>query len=156
MAGNFVVSLTHAKNDTDKATVAFVIAAGVALWMAALRFGPPAKESEGPVAGIFSLIDVGAGLLHARRHGGRVLRRYAELQALALGRRLRAPRGTTSPAEIGGWVDASRRRRAAGPGYSELMRQVDTIDGAPKADPAAVVTTASRLFRWWEDSLHGR
>ncbi|OJW60404.1 MAG: sulfur reduction protein DsrE [Afipia sp. 64-13] len=26
MAGNFVVSLTHAKNDTDKATVAFVIA----------------------------------------------------------------------------------------------------------------------------------
>ena len=26
MAGNFVVSLSHAKNDTDKATVAFVIA----------------------------------------------------------------------------------------------------------------------------------
>lgn len=26
MAGNFVISLTHAKNDTDRATVAFVIA----------------------------------------------------------------------------------------------------------------------------------
>lgn len=26
MAGNFVISLTHAKNDTDKATVAFVVA----------------------------------------------------------------------------------------------------------------------------------
>ena len=26
MAGKFVVSLTHAKNDTDKATVAFVVA----------------------------------------------------------------------------------------------------------------------------------
>lgn len=26
MSGNFVVSLTHAKNDTDKATVAFVVA----------------------------------------------------------------------------------------------------------------------------------
>ena len=36
------------------------------------------------------------------------------------------------------------------------MRQVDTVDGAPKADPAAVVSTAGRLFRWWEDSLHGR
>ena len=98
-------------------TVAFAIAVGVALWMAALRFGPPTKESEGPVAGIFTLIDVGAGLLQARSHGGRVLRRYAELQALDLGRRLRAPRGTTSPAEIGGWVDASKRRRTAGPGY---------------------------------------
>ena len=33
MAGNFVVSLTHAKNDTDKATVAFVIAnAAIASW----------------------------------------------------------------------------------------------------------------------------
>ncbi len=137
-------------------TIAFVIAAGVALWMAALRFGPPTKESEGPAAGIFTLIDVGAGLLHARSHGGRVLRRYAELQALDLGRRLRAPRATSSPGEIGGWVDASGRRRAAGPGYAELMRQVDTIEGAPKSDPAAVIGTAGRLFRWWEDSLHGR
>jgi len=137
-------------------TVAFAIAAGVALWMAALRFGPPTKEAEARAAGIFTLIDVGAGLLHARSHGGRVLRRYAELQALDLGRRLRAPRATTSPGEIGNWVDASKRRRAAGPGYAELMRQVDAVDGAPKADPAAVVGTAGRLFRWWEDSLHGR
>lgn len=137
-------------------TIAFAIAAAVALWMAALRFGPPTKESEGPAAGIFTLIDVGAGLLHARRHGGRVLRRYAELQALDLGRRLRAPRATTSPGEIGNWVDGSGRRRASGPGYAELMRQVDAVDHAPQADPAAVVSTAGRLFRWWEDSLHGR
>jgi hypothetical protein len=137
-------------------TIAFAIAAGVALWMAALRFGPPTREVEGPAAGIFTLIDVGAGLLHARSHGGRVLRRYAELQALDLGRRLHAPRATTSPGEIGAWLDASRRRRAAGPGYAELMRQVDQVDHAPHADPAAVTSTAGRLFRWWEDSLHGR
>ena len=137
-------------------TIGFAIAAAVALWMAALRFGPPAKDSTGPAAGIFTLIDVGAGLLHARSHGGRVLRRYAELQALGLGRRLHAPRATTSPAEIGAWLDASRRRRAPGPGYGELMREVDQIDRAAKADPAAIVSTAGRLFRWWEDSLHGR
>ena len=137
-------------------TIAFAIAAGVALWMAALRFGPPVKDSEGPAVGIFTLIDVGAGLLHARSHGGRVLRRYAELQALDLGRRLHAPRATTSPTEIGAWLDGSGRRRAPGPGYAELTRQVDTVDHAPKADPAAVMSTAGRLFRWWEDSLHGR
>ena len=137
-------------------TIAFAIAAGVALWMAALRFGPPAKESEAPAVGIFTLIDVGAGLLHARSHGGRVLRRYAELQALDLGRRLHAPRSTTSPSEIGTWLDGSGRRRTPGPGYAELMRQVDQVDHAPKADPAAIVSTAGRLFRWWEDSLHGR
>lgn len=137
-------------------TIAFAIAAAVALWMAALRFGPPARETEGPPAGIFTLIDVGAGLLHARSHGGRVLRRYAELQALDLGRRLHAPRATTSPAEIGTWLDASRRRRAPGPGYAELMRQVDQVDRAPKPDSTAIVGAAGRLFRWWEDSLHGR
>ncbi|MGE0422816.1 MAG: hypothetical protein AB7O88_11155 [Reyranellaceae bacterium] len=137
-------------------TIGFAIAAAVALWMAALRFGPPAKDSATPAVGIFTLIDVGAGLLHARSHGGRVLRRYAELQALDLGRRLHAPKATTSPTGIGVWLDASRRRRTPGPGYGELMREVDQLDRAPKADPAAIVATAGRLFRWWEDSLHGR
>lgn len=133
-------------------TFSAVVAIGIALWAAATRFGPPADEPQPPPAGVFALIDVAARLLRDRSDGGRLLKRYADLAVLDLGRRLKAPAQLQGPAEIGRWLDGLPAPKDA-PAYQELVRAIETI--AP-GDRAATVAAAARLHRWREDLLNGR
>lgn len=134
-------------------TFAALVAIGIVLWSAAIRFGPPVDEPLPPPAGVFALINVAARLLRDRADGGRLLRRYADLTVLDLGRRLRAPVQLQGPAEIGRWLDGAPGAAKGASAYQELVRAIDAI--AP-GDKAATVAAAARLHRWREELLNGR
>lgn len=130
-------------------TCAALAAIAIAAWLAAMRFGPPAREVPDRLPGVRTLIDVGARLLSARG-GQRLLRRYAEGTLLDLGRRLHAPRGLSGANEIGGWLDASGRGAVGNLNYRALAQRIDS------ASPAEVVARAAELHRWREELLNGR
>jgi len=130
-------------------TIAAFVAIAIAVWLAAMRFGPPAAEAPDRPPGIHTLIEVAARLLGARA-GDRLLRRYAELVVLDLGRRLHAPRTLSGMAEIGAWLDASRQGESSELKYAVLAQRIDS------AGPAETVTRAAELHRWREELLNGR
>jgi len=130
-------------------TIAALVAIAIAVWLAAMRFGPPAAEAPDRPPGVHTLIEVAARLLGARA-GDRLLRRYAEHVVLDLGRRLHAPRAVSGIAETGAWLDASRQGEASELKYAVLARRIDS------AGPAEIVARAAELHRWREELLNGR
>jgi len=136
--------------------LAALVALAVAGWAAATRFGPAAAEPPDRPAGIFTLIDVAARLLRGAVDGGRLLRRYADLVTLDLGRRLHAPRRLQGAAEIGAWLDAARPARTPGLGYAALRRTVDGMARGKGTEAGGVVAAAAELHRWREELLDGR
>jgi hypothetical protein len=130
-------------------TVAALVAIAIAVWLAAMRFGPPAAEPPDRPPGVHTLIEVGARLLGARG-GDRLLRRYADLVVLDLGRRLHAPRAVSGVAETGAWLDASRHAEASGLKFAALAQRMES------AGPAETVARAAELHRWREELLDGR
>jgi hypothetical protein len=130
-------------------TVTALAAIVIAVWLAAVRFGPPAAEVPDRPPGVHTLIEVAARLLGARA-GDRLLRRYAELVVLDLGRRLHAPRAVSGIAETGAWLDASRHGEASTLKYAALAQRIDS------AGPAETVARAAELHRWREELLNGR
>ena len=137
-------------------TFTALVAIGIALWFAAMRFGPAAAEEPDRPPGVMTLIDIAARLLRPRVDGGRLLGRYADLLTLDLGRRLHAPQRLQGAREIGAWLDASERGKEAGLSYADLARGVDASAGEKKPGAAAAVTQAARLHRWREEVLNGR
>jgi hypothetical protein len=129
-------------------TVAALMAIAITVWLAAVRFGPPAVEAPDRPPGVHTLIEVAARLLGARA-GDRLLRRYAELVVLDLGRRLHAPRAVSGIAETGAWLDASRHGEASELKYAVLAQRIDS------ASPTEVVARAAELHRWREELLNG-
>ena len=90
MAGKFVVSLTHAKNDADKATVAFVVAnAAVASEKQTVVFlqhrgRPPVQQGYADdihEESFAPLRDLMANFVEGRRHDLRLLALLQEAQA---------------------------------------------------------------------------
>ncbi len=130
-------------------TFAAFVAIAIAVWLAAVRFGPAAAEAPDRPPGVHTLIEVAARLL-GRRAGDRLLRRYAELVVLDLGRRLRAPRAVSGIAETGAWLDASRYGESSELKYAVLAQRIDS------AGPAEIVARAAELHRWREELLNGR
>jgi hypothetical protein len=137
-------------------TFTSAIAALVALWSAAIRFGPAVAEEVERPPGVMPLIEMAVRLLRVGLDGGRLLRRYADLLTLDLGRRLHAPRGLQRVADIGAWLDATRRGGRAGVRYADLALEVDQIEQQKKPSAPAAVATALRLHGWREDLLNGR
>jgi hypothetical protein len=137
-------------------TLAALVAIGIAAWRAALRFGPPEREETAPPAGVVGLIDITARLLRPRHDGGRLLRRYADLVTLDLGRRLRAPPRLQGVAEIGDWLDRTRARPKAGLSYREIVSSVEHAERQAGPGTGGVMDTAARLHRWREELLDGR
>jgi hypothetical protein len=130
-------------------TVAGLIAIAIVGWFGVMRFGPPATELPDRPPGVHTLIEVGARLLGARG-GDRLLRRYAELVVLDLGRRLHAPRTVSGIAETGAWLDASRQGESSELKYAVLAQRIDS------AGPAETVALAAEMHRWREELLNGR
>lgn len=130
-------------------TLTGLVAVAIAMWLAAMRFGPAAAEAPDRPPGVQTLIEVGARLLGGRA-GDRLLRRYAELVVLDLGRRLHAPRALTGTAETGAWLDASRQGESSELKYAVLAGRIES------ATPAEVVARAAELHRWREELLNGR
>jgi hypothetical protein len=130
-------------------TFAALMAIAIAVWLAAMRFGPPDAEAPERPPGVHTLIEVGARLLGARA-GDRLLRRYAEQVVVDLGQRLHAPRAVSGTAETGAWLDASRQGGASELKYATLAQRIDS------AGPADTVARAAELHRWREELLNGR
>ena len=130
-------------------TIAALVAIAIAVWLAAMRFGPPAAEVADRPPGVQTLIEVAARLLGARA-GDRLLRRYAELVVLDLGRRLHAPRALSGIAETGAWLDASRQGESSDLKYAVLAQRIES------AGPTEIVARAAELHRWREELLNGR
>jgi hypothetical protein len=136
-------------------TVTALVAVGVAVWFAAMRFGPAAAEELDRPPGVMTLIDIAARLLRPKVDGGRLLGRYADLLTLDLGRRLHAPQRLRGASEIGAWLDASERGREAGSRYADLARGVASA-GEKRLGAAAAVMAAARLHHWRGEMLNGR
>jgi hypothetical protein len=130
-------------------TIAAFVAIAIAVWLAAMRFGPPAAGAPDRPPGVHTLIEVAARLLGTRA-GDRLLRRYAELVVLDLGRRLHAPRSVSGIAETGAWLDASRQGESSELKYAVLARRMES------AGPTEIVARAAELHRWREELLNGR
>lgn len=130
-------------------TFAALVTIAIAVWLAAMRFGPPAAEAPDRPPGVQTLIEVAARLLGARA-GSRLLRRYAELVVLDLGRRLHAPHTVSGIVETGAWLDASRHGEASELKYAALAQRIDS------AGPSEIVARAAELHRWREELLNGR
>jgi hypothetical protein len=137
-------------------TLAAAIATGIALWCAAMRFGPALTEREPARAGVLNLIEVAARLVSEKGEAGRLLRRYADLLVLDLGRRLRAPANLQGVPAIGAWLDSPRRVAGGTTSYGELARQVDGFVAGGRRDTVSALATAARLHRWHEEYLNGR
>jgi hypothetical protein len=141
-------------------TFTALVAAAIAVWAAAIRFGPPQAEEPPRPGGLMTLIDTTARLLRERVDGGRLLRRYADLLVVDVGSRLHAPRGLQGPAEIGAWLDSARKRdgrtSGAAPTYGELSRSIEAAAKGDKASAAAIVAAAAQVHLWREDLLNGR
>lgn len=130
-------------------TVTALVAIAIAVWLAAVRFGPPAAEEPDRPPGVHTLIEVAARLLGVRV-GNRLLRRYAELVVLDLGRRLHAPHAVSGTVETGAWLDASRHGEASELKYAVLAQRIES------AGPTETVARAAELHRWREELLNGR
>ncbi len=137
-------------------TLTALLTAGVAIWMAAMRFGPPVSPPADRLPGVHTLIDISARLLRSKADGQRLLRRYAELIALELGRRLRAPRHLQGAGEIGAWLDASRPRGATGLTFGELTHRIEALGERQPPTSGSVIVAAAALHHWREDLLNGR
>jgi hypothetical protein len=137
-------------------TLTTLVAVGVAVWMAAMRFGPPMVEAIERSPGVMTLIDVAARLLRDKADGRRLLQRYTDLVTLEVGRRLHAPQKLQGVPEIGRWLDTTQGGRSTGAAYSELVRSVDAVARENRINKASAVAVAVRLHRWREEKLNGR
>ena len=137
-------------------TFAAAVAAGVAIWLAAMRFGPASVEEQERSPGVISLIDVATRLLRDKADGRQLLQRYTDLVTLDLGRRLHAPGQLQGAAAIGGWLDSSRGAGTADLTYRDLARKVDAIVRGEQTAFAAAVVVAAQFHRWRGELLNGR
>jgi hypothetical protein len=134
------------------ATVQAVAALAVLLWATVGRFGPPLEAERAIVPGAATLLDTGANLLKPDRHGGTILRRYADAVLREVGDRLHAPRQFTS-AQRGDWLDRLGRSRRAGDSWQALAAEVAAAEAA--GQPSRLTAVAARLHRWKKDMLDG-
>jgi hypothetical protein len=137
-------------------TLAAAIATGIALWCAAVRFGPAMAAREPSRAGVLDLIEVAARLVSEKGEPVRLLRRYSDLLVLDLGRRLHAPTGLEGVPAVGGWLDSRRRIAGGTTSYGELAREIDRLYFRGRGDTVAALATAARLCRWHKEFLNGR
>jgi hypothetical protein len=134
------------------ATMQALAALAVLLWATVGRFGPPLQAERAIVPGAATLLDTGANLLKPDRHGGPILRRYADAVLREVGDRLHAPRQLT-PAQRGDWLDRLGRSRKAGESWQALAAEVAAAEAS--GQPSRLTAVAARLHRWKKAMLDG-
>ena len=116
------------------------------------ELGTPAVQSIVP--GAATLVDTAANLLDPERHGGPILRRYADAALREVSERLHAPRRAT-PAERADWLDRLGRSRRVGASYRALEAEAAEAAAAPTGQADRLTAVAARLHRWKKELLDG-
>lgn len=119
-----------------------LLAAGVAAWGAARRFGPATPDRVRGAGGRVVLVRNAAGLLLRGGHGGAALERYAAITVRAVRRRLGAP-SRLRGAALDSWLDKAARARGLET-VTALRRAVATTGRGGDAR----LEMARRLHRW--------
>jgi hypothetical protein len=123
----------------------------LAIWAAAVRFGPK-REAPPPIApGKDFLIRNTAALLRYGGHHADALRRYLAVTIQDVRRASHAPDGL-APAALTAWLDRLGATRGAKISLPELAAAVAAADN----DPQRVAQLADQVYRWrMEISGHG-
>ena len=101
-----------------------LIAAGIlALWQAAVRFGPARTEARAIPISKLALIESSAELVAQSEREGDAAVPWLRAQRAALARALHAPPGLTGDA-LDDWIDRRRPARVAGEGFAALARRL--------------------------------
>jgi len=126
-------------------TLALFVAALLAGFQGAVRFGPPAAEQRAIAFGKMALVENSAGLIQlvGREHrtGGAYVDLLREEAALAFG----APPGLTTP-DLDGYID--RHSRIETPSFSALAQQATAA-----GNRFELLSAARALFQWKKDNL---
>jgi hypothetical protein len=130
------------------ATLQVLVCAVLAVWAAMVRFGPRGAAPPPIAPGKDFLIRNTAALLHYGGHHAHALKRYLQLNTLAVRHALHAP--SLAPAAMTAWLERVRAVRGGQVSLVELEQAVETAD-----TPARVVEVADRVFRWRMEMTDG-
>jgi hypothetical protein len=134
------------------ATMQVIACALLAIWAAAVRFGPK-REAPPPLApGKDFLIRNTAALLAYGGHHGHALRRYLHLTVGAVRHMLHAPQ--LAPAAATEWLERVRKQRGGAVSLVELEQRIDQA-AMKRLPPQTVVELADQVYRWRMEMTHG-
>ncbi len=128
------------------ATLCAAVAAGLAGWQAAVRFGPRARARRSVALGAQALTDNAAMLIRLSGREHRMADRYAELTETAVARAVGAPAG----ARGAGYLDGLTRKAPGRPAWSALRSQAGAV-----RTRAALVAAARRMHGWKREVAGG-
>lgn len=126
-------------------TLCFVVAALLAGWQSAARFGPPLRVGRVVELGKAALVANSAQLIVQARRTPRFAARYGAMVREAAARRLHAPAGLAGSG-LDSWLD--RFADARGRRFSELLASLEAARST-----ADIVARAGALGEWRKDVL---
>ncbi len=138
------------------ASLAGILALGIALWAGAARFGAPLPATPLLEAGKLTLIDNATRLLRYGGHQRDILDRYRRALVSAVTARLRAPAlGSAGKTELARWFDRVGRARGTRHRFSEINDEIETLTAGEGAGERKLLAAATRLYRWKGEMLDG-
>ena len=117
-------------------------------WAAAIRFGPPARETRAIALGKQALADNSAGLVSMARRETRMAPGYLSLIRRRLARQIGAPRNLTE-AQLSELFDRLGPEETSGKTFSQIQAGLK----APAASREDLMHKARDLWRWRRDIL---
>jgi hypothetical protein len=126
-------------------TASLLVAALLAGWQAALRFGDPVIPSRAIAFGKLALVDNGAALIGRARRVPAMAPRYAALMRDAAAIASHAPASVATNA-VADWLDD---RRGQGGAFAALAARAAVVQ-----TPAETLAVAQALHRWKESRSH--
>jgi len=124
------------------ATLCLAVAAALAGFQAACRFGPPRRTGRTFALGKAALVDNSAALIRLAGREPRMGGRYAQMTRDFAARAVGAPRELTGEA-LGAFLDRLSAGRGARDTLGRLTALAETV-----TDRAGLIAAARRLFRW--------
>ena len=138
------------------ASLAGILALGIALWAGTARFGAPLPTAPQFEAGKLTLIENATRLLRYGGHQREILDRYRRALVAAVAARLHAPaHGSAGGDGLARWLDRVGHARGTRHAFSEIAGEIETLTAAEGAGERKLLAAATRLYRWKGEMLDG-